>query len=157
MCGGQQPVVVSKAPHQLQANRHARAAARKRQGDAGQSEQRPTTAKQGVTGGRQPGRRFTNGARRQQHVEIAELTRLTRLGMFNLDVWQMKNKPSNHQLGLVHVIFNTWLYSMKALHQSACANLISEESVVPLALHPAPKEQPPRKLSGKRTDIVIDL
>jgi hypothetical protein len=29
--------------------------------------------------------------------------------------------------------------------------------VVPLALHPAPKEQPPRKLSGKRTDIVIDL
>jgi hypothetical protein len=72
MCGGQQPVVVSKAPHQLQANRHARAAARKRQVDAGQSEQRPTTAKQGITGGRQPGRRFTDGARRQQHVEIAE-------------------------------------------------------------------------------------
>jgi hypothetical protein len=92
-----------------------------------------------------------------EELIIAELTRLTRLGMFNLDVWQMKNKPSNYQPGLVHVIFTAWLYSMKALYQSACANLISEEPVVPVALHPAPKEQPPRKLSGKRTDIVIDL
>jgi hypothetical protein len=92
-----------------------------------------------------------------EELIIAELTRLTRLGMFNLDVWQMKNKPSNYQPGLVHVIFTAWLYSMKALYQSACANLISEEPVVPFTLHPAPKEQPPRKLSGKRTDIVIDL
>lgn len=45
-----------------------------------------------------------------EELIIAELTRLTRLGMFNLDVWQMKNKPSNYQPGLVHVIFTAWLY-----------------------------------------------
>ncbi|MFT4990988.1 MAG: hypothetical protein ACI9LD_000167 [Polaromonas sp.] len=64
MRGGQQPVVVSKAPHQLQADRQASAATRKRQVDTGQSKQRPATAKQGATCRRQSGRRFTDGAGR---------------------------------------------------------------------------------------------
>jgi hypothetical protein len=72
MCRGQQTVVVSKAPHQLQANWQAVAAARKRQVNARQSEQGPATAKQGVTGGLQPCRRFPYGAWGQQHIVIAE-------------------------------------------------------------------------------------